>query len=106
MIKRNRVDIGVEEQGNINHCKHVAHALGTKGKGQNLDGVTDEETRPGGVVAGIVQEDHGDDGVSVSLDQGDVVALRADSPDDEAQAHSTGGDEEKWTTTDLLDEKA
>ena len=105
MVECNGVDIGVEEQRNIDASEHVAHALGADGKGQDLNGVANKETGPGNVVEGVVEEDHEDDGASVSLDLGDGEALRQDGPDHKGETHAGGGDEEERATTELVDEE-
>jgi hypothetical protein len=56
--KGDRVDIVVEEQSQINHQEHDSNTLGTDMVRKNLDGVTDQETRPGRVVEDVVEEDH------------------------------------------------
>jgi hypothetical protein len=66
VVQRNGVHISVEEERDVNHGKHVAHALGTDRVGQNLDGVADKEARPGRVVEGVIQEDHSDDGATIA----------------------------------------
>lgn len=106
LVECNRVDIGVEEQRQVHHDEHVAHTLGAEREGQDFYSVADEETGPGEIVASVVEEDHGDDGASVGLNLGGVVALGADCPNDEAQHHSAGGDEEERAATDLVDEEA
>ena len=42
VAERNWIDVGVEEERNINHGKHIAHALGANRERQNLDGVADK----------------------------------------------------------------
>jgi hypothetical protein len=54
VVQRNGVHISVEEERDVNHGKHVAHALGTDRVGQNLDGVADKEARPGRVVESVI----------------------------------------------------
>ena len=105
-IKRARVDIRVEEQRNVQHGEHVAHTLGAEGVGQNLDCVADEETGPGQVVEGVVEEDHEDDGAAVGLDVPSIEALGENGPDYKGHAHATGGDEEERATSELVDEEA
>lgn len=106
VVKRNGVDVGIKEERNIDKGEHVAHALGADGEGQNLDGVTDQETRPGDVVEGVVEEDHEDDGAPVSLDARGGESLRANGPNHEAAAHASGGDKEERAATKLIDEEA
>jgi hypothetical protein len=106
VVERNGVDVGVEEERNVDHGEHVAHTLGTERIGQNFNGVTNKETRPRHVVESVVQEDHKDDGTSVGLDLGGFEALGENGPDDKGHAHSSGGDEEKRATSELVDEKA
>lgn len=72
----------------------------------NLDGVTDEETGPGHVVAGVVQEDKGHNGggsrLAVVLDG----EFGGDGPANEHDAHTTGRAQEERTTTSLVDSKS
>lgn len=44
VIECNRVDVGVEEESNIDTEEHDCHALGTDVVWQNFDSVTDKET--------------------------------------------------------------
>lgn len=106
VVEGNGVDVGVEEQSEVNASEHVAHGLGADGVGQNFDGVTDEKTRPGDVVERVVEEDHEDDGAAVGLDLSDFESLGEDGPDHKGHAHAGGGDEEERATTDFVDEEA
>ena len=100
------VDVLVEEERNVDHQEHESHTLGTEVVWENLASVTDEETRPGHVVEGVVDEDHDNDtsggtlGALLGKDGG------ADGPDDEACEHTAGGDQEKSAATDLVNEEA
>lgn len=105
-VQSDGVDVGVEEQREVDTSEHVAHGLGTDGVGQNLNGVTDKETGPGNVVECVVEEDHEHDSASVGLDVSGIETLGEDGPDDEGHAHAGGGDEEERATTDLVDEEA
>lgn len=106
VVQSNGVDVGVEEQRKVDAGEHVAHGLGTDGVRQNLNSVTDQETRPSDVVEGVVEEDHEDDSATVGLDVGGSEALGENGPDDEGHAHASGGDQEERATTDLVDKEA
>lgn len=93
------VDVVVEEESTVDEEEHDSETLGTNLEWKNFDGVTNEKTRPGQVVAGIVEIDHSDDGTSGSLVSSGLTTFRADRPCNEAGQHTTGGGKEKWATT-------
>lgn len=90
----------------IDHQKDDRHALGADVVRKDLHRVSDQETRPGGVVEHVVDVDHGNDGPGRSMVPGDRVPGGADGPDDEGPEHTTGGDEEELATTNLVDNEA
>src|SRR5688572_14229047 len=106
MVQGDWVDVGVEEESNINHGEHVAHTLGTDAKGQDFDSIADKQTGPRDVVESVVQEDHGDDGASVASNLRDIVAFGANCPNNEAHHHATGGDKEERATAEFVDIEA
>lgn len=102
-LERDRVQVVVEEERQVDAHEQDRHSTGTDLVGQNLDGVADQQAGPGQIVAGEVQEDQGDDGGTGRL--GSVLnrVLGSDGPADKHDAHTTGGDEEKRATTGLVD---
>src|SRR5690606_2533325 len=56
-VHGNWVDVVVEEESQVDEQEHDSHTTSADLEWENLDSVTDEETRPGQVVAGVVQED-------------------------------------------------
>lgn len=106
VVQGNGVDIGIEEQSKIDHGEHVAHSLGADAERQDLDGVPDEQTRPGDIVESVVQENHSNDCASIALLLRGIVAFGANCPYDEAKRHASSGDKEERTTADLVNEEA
>jgi hypothetical protein len=90
VVQGDGVDVGVEKESEIDHGEHIAHTLGTNAIGENLDSVSDQETRPSDVVEGVIQEDHGDDSTSVGLDLGGIITFGANGPNNEADHHASG----------------
>lgn len=106
VLERNRVDVLVEEEGDVNHQEHGGHTLGAEAVRQNLSGVTDEKTRPGHVVEDVVDEDHGHNGTAGTAVSVDGVTGGADGPDDEGSQHTSGGNQEERATADLVNNEA
>lgn len=79
--------------------------LSTKFVWENLDGVTDQETRPSTVVEDVVDEDESNLSPSSSSDSMLGELGSADGPDAERSAHTGGGEEEKRATTELVNEE-
>lgn len=103
VVERNWVDVVVEEEGQVDKEEHDGHTTGTDLEWENLDSVTDKETRPGQVVAGIVEEDEGDDGVTGGLGSVLGSVLGGDCPWNEHGKHTTGGGKEERTTAGTID---
>ena len=106
IVESNRVHVLVEPESDVDGQEHDSDALGADVEWKNLDTVADEQTRPGRVVADVVDENEGNHGVT----SGSVaVHLRlsvADGGNDEDNSHTGGGEEEELPTTDTLDEEA
>lgn len=100
------VDVVVEEESAVDEEEHDSETLGTNLEWENLDGVADEETRPGQVVAGIVQVDHSDDGTTSSGVVGGLTTFGADRPCDEADQHTTGGGKEERATSEAVNHES
>lgn len=104
VLHGDRVDVVVEEQGQVDEEEHDSHTTGTDLEGKNLDGVSDKKTGPSQVVAGVVKEDHGDNRDTRALILALLRELGADGPDNEDNVHTTGGSEEERATAELIDE--
>ena len=89
----------------VNAKEHDRHALSADVVGQDLNCVTDQETRPCQVVEDVVDENHGNDGVRGRLVALDGKLGRADGPDDEGAQHAGSRDEEKLPAPDLIDKE-
>jgi hypothetical protein len=72
---------------------------------ENLNTVTDEESGPSRVVKYVVQEDEENLGGSGGLDGGLYELSSGDGPGDESYEHTTGSEQEQWTTTEFIDEE-
>jgi len=105
LAQRNRIDVLVEEEGNVDREPDNRHALCADVVGQDLDRVADKQPRPRQVVECVVDIDHADDAVCRRLVPGDGVAGGADGPDDEGGEHAGCGDEEERATADFVDEE-
>jgi hypothetical protein len=72
---------------------------------QDLGAVSHQETRPGGVVEDVVQENEEDLSIAgcdnTSLDE----LSSADGPGAERNQHSRGSEEEERTSSELVDEE-
>lgn len=66
--------------------------LGTDVVWQNLDCVSDEQSRPSGIIEDVVDEDHRDHRIGGSLGSIDCETGGADCPDYEDAKHATGSD--------------
>lgn len=113
--KRDRVDVLVEEQRQVNGEPHAVHALSADVVRQNLNSVSDQQTRPGHVVETVVDEDKRDFAVcggGVARSGNDISFCVAEGrfldcgghggPDDVGGAHSCRSGEEERTTTELV----
>jgi len=106
VLDGNWVDVVVEEQSAVDEEEHDGETLGTNLERKNLDGVTDQETGPSQVVAGIVQVNHSNDSTTSSNASFGLTLLRADCPCNEADQHTTGGKKEKWATSKAIDHES
>lgn len=99
---RKRVDVVVDDEGDLNGDVHDHQTLGTELEGHDLDGVGDEETRPGESVGNTVQPDEQDDGDAGALVASPSVLGRADGDGHEEQEHTPGSGQEERATTDAV----
>jgi hypothetical protein len=100
-----RVDVVVDDEGNVDGDVHDHHALGTQLEGQDLDGVGDKETGPGEGVADTVEPEEDDDADSGAGLAGLAVLCTADGSGHETQKHTASGREEERATTDAVTEQ-
>ena len=96
----------VEEQRNVHHQEHKCHALCTNVVRQNFGRVRDKHARPGQVVEDVVDVNHSDYGIALSLDSSLRELSSASGPDDESCKHARCGHEEECSTTDVVDHEA
>jgi hypothetical protein len=104
-LEGNGVDVVVEEESEIDAQEHDSHTLGTDVVRQNLNRVSDQETREGDVVEDVVDEDESHDRVCSSVSCSNLEAGRTDSLDNESAHHTSGRDQEKSATADLVDKE-
>ena len=100
------VDVLVDSQSDLNEQVHDHKTLGANLEWQDLDGVSDEKTRPGKRVGNGEDPYHGNDGLSGSLALLGLLLRRADRPDDKGKAHRSSGGYEERAATDLVGEKS
>lgn len=102
-LKGERVGVVVEEKSALDEDVEDHETLGTERVGENLDGITDQETRPRGGVEELEEPDEEDHSVVGSRRVVLLVETASESPDDQSTAHTTGGEEEGRATTELVD---
>lgn len=96
VLEAQRVDVLVDDQGDLDPKVHDHQALCADLEGHDLDRVADQQARPGQGVAGAEEPDEGDDGLAGGLVLVFLVRGRADGPTDEAEQHAQrGGQEER-----------
>lgn len=88
--------------------EHDSKTLGADVVRQNLCDVTDEETAPGEIVHGVVEEDHSQDSLAGGVVGvvGSSKAAGGDGPGDVGDEHAGCGDEEEGTTAEAVDVEA
>lgn len=84
------VDVVVDGQGDLDGQVHDEDTLGAELVGEDLDGVGDEEARPGEGVGDAVQPDEDDVGVADADDVLGGVLLAGDGGADEEEQHAGG----------------
>ena len=103
VLESNGVGVGVEGQGTLNRNIHDHETLGAQLVGQNLDGVADEQTRPGEGVEEREDPDEGDHGVVGAGRALLVVQARGEGPEDESAEHAGGGGQEGGAAAEAVD---
>jgi len=88
LLKTDRVDVLVEDEGCLNEEALDHQTLGTNPVWKDFDGVGDQETVPCQRVRCAVEEDEGDNCLSGSSVAAGLVQCGADGPDDEADQHT------------------
>ena len=96
----------VDSQSDLNEQVHDHKTLGANLEWQDLDGVSDEKTRPGKRVGNGEDPYHGNDGLAGRLALLGLLLRRADCPDDEGEAHRSSGRDEEWAATNLVGKKS
>jgi len=101
----NGVDVVGDGERDLDPKVHDKDTLGAELVGQNLDGVGDQETRPGERVSYTVKPDEKD----VDVSNGDLVRLRellsSDGGADQEDKHTTSGGEEELAPTNTVDQQ-
>lgn len=106
VLKGNGVGVDVEGESGLDGDVHDHETLGTQSVGENLDGVADEETRPGERVHDSEEPDEEDHGLVGTRSALLVPEGRGDGPEDEGTEHATGGSQESRATAELVDEES
>ena len=99
------VEVGVEEEGDLDGHVEEHEALGADRVGENLDGVADEEAGPAAGVEDAVhpdEEDHAGVGT-----RGLVLLVEAagEGPEEESDQHAASGEQEGEAAVDALGEQ-
>lgn len=102
-LEGNGVGVVVQTQGSLDADVENHETLGAQLVGQDLDGVADEEARPGQRVHDVEDPDEDDHGVAGTLHLVLLVEGRSQGPEDEGDEHATGGEEEGSATAELID---
>jgi len=105
LVESDGVDVGVEEESEIDSEEENCETLCTNLVWQDLNTVTDQKTRPRAVVEDVVQEDEEDLGLSGGNDSSLDELSGADGPGTEGDKHTTGREQEQWATTEFVDEE-
>jgi len=105
VLEGKRVGVDVEGKGGLNGDVHDHETLATEPVGQNLDGVTDQETGPGDRVHDSEHPDEEDHGLVGAGGSVLVPETGGEGPEDEGGEHTTGGGKEHGPTADLVDEQ-
>jgi hypothetical protein len=105
VTKTQRIDVLVDGKRNLDEEVHDHETLGTDLEGQDLDGVGNEESRPGKSVSDRKDPDHGNDTPTGGHTTMLLLLGRADSPDDEAHTHGGGGGDEKRSAAHAVTEE-
>ena len=100
------VDVLVDGERNLDEEVHDHETLGTDFEGQDLDGVRDEETRPGKRVGNGEDPDHSNDSLTGSLALLGFLLRRANCPDDKGHAHGSSSSDKERATTDFVAKKS
>lgn len=103
VIKGNRVGVGVEGQGALDPDVHDHETLGTELVRQDLNGVADEQARPGEGVKDAENPDEEDHGVVCARGLLLVVETRGQGPEDEGAEHTRRRGKEHGAAADLVD---
>ena len=104
-VKGQRVEVVVQQEGDLHRDVEDHKTLGTERVGENLNGVTNQETRPASRVKDTVEPDEEDHGVVGSGSLVLLVKTTGESPEDEDDEHSTGGEKEGEATVEAVDKQ-
>ena len=103
-LKGYGVCIVVQRQSCLNASLHHKQTLGPEFVWQDLNGVSDEETRPGHGVHDVEDPDEGNHRKVGTWGTLLLVQSRCQGPKDEGDEHAARGGEEGWASAELVDE--
>lgn len=103
-LEADGVGVRVEGQGNLDRQIHDHETLGAQVVRQDLDGVSDEQARPGERVEDAEDPDEDDHGVPAALGALVLVQAGAERPEDKGHQHAAGGGQEGRAAAQLVDE--
>lgn len=103
-VEGQRVEVVVQKKSDLHRDVEEHETLGTERVGEDLNGITNQETRPTSRVEDTVEPDEEDHGVIGSRGLVLLVKTTGKSPEDEDDEHTTGGEQEGETTVKAVDE--
>lgn len=103
-LESDGVGVGVQGEGTLNGHVHDHETLATESVGEDLDGVANQQTRPGERVEDAEDPDEENHGLVGALGAVLSVQARSEGPEDEGAKHAASGSEESRATADLVDE--
>lgn len=98
-----RVQVVVQEEGDLNGNVQDHETLSTERVGENLNTIANEETRPAGGVEDTVEPDKENHGVVGSRSLVLFIETASESPEDEDKEHATSSKQEGEATVKAFD---
>jgi hypothetical protein len=106
VLEGNWVGVDVEGKSGLDTDVENHETLGSQLVWEDFNGVADKETRPGKRVKDTEQPDEEHHGNVGSWGVELVIESRGQSPEDEGTEHTTSGNEEERSSTNLVNEKS